>query len=147
MQQEMDRQLIELERRRRAYIGTRRKSRLAGRAVIIVDDGIATGSTITAAIRRARRNKPAHLVLAVPIAPPNMIQQLRPLCGEIVVLATPDPFYAAGQHYRDFRQIEDSEVIKMLRAADRNREARHTWRRWQPLTEPALAESSYGTRE
>lgn len=119
VQRELSRQLVELERRRRAYLGTRRKPRLAGRTVIIVDDGIATGSTITAAVRGARRNNPAHLVLAVPVAPPDVIRKLRPLCDEIEVLATPEPFYAVGQHYSDFSQVKDREVIELLDMADR----------------------------
>ena len=118
VEQELNRQLVELERRRRAYLGAKRKPRLAGRTVIIVDDGVATGSTITAAVRGARGNHPERLVLAVPVAPPEVVRNLESLCDEIVVLATPDPFYAVGQHYRDFRQIEDSEVIELLRAAD-----------------------------
>ncbi len=123
VQHELDRQLVELERRRRAYLGNRQKPRLAGRTVIVVDDGIATGSTITAALRGARGNHPKHLVLAVPVAPPDVIRTLRPLCDEIVVLATPDPFRAVGQHYLDFRQIEDGEVIALLKAANGSREA------------------------
>lgn len=121
IQQELSRQLAELERRRRAYLGTRRKPHIAGRTVIIVDDGIATGSTITAAIKGTRLNHPERLVLAVPVAPPDSIRKLRPLCDEIVVLATPDPFFAVGQHFRDFRQIEDAEVVEMLEASGRIR--------------------------
>jgi len=117
VENELARQLAELERRRRAYIGTRRKPQLAGRTVIVVDDGIATGSTVSAALRGAKRNDPAHLVLAAPVAPPDTIEALRPLCDEIVVLATPEPFYAVGRYYRNFNQVEDSEVIALLESA------------------------------
>ncbi len=119
VQRELDRQIAELERRRRAYIGDREKPQIAGRTVIIVDDGVATGSTIMAALRGARRNNPHKLILAVPVAPPDVVRQLGHLCDEIVVLATPDPFYAVGNHYRDFRQVDDQEVIDLLAAADR----------------------------
>lgn len=115
---EYSRQLAELERRRHAYLGSRPKPRIAGRTVIIVDDGIATGSTIKAAMLGTRRNRPERLVLAVPVAPPETIRQLQPLCDEIVVLATPDPFFAVGRHYRDFSQVEDDEVIDFLKSAD-----------------------------
>ncbi|RVQ69829.1 phosphoribosyltransferase [Croceicoccus ponticola] len=117
VQQELSRELVELERRRRLYMGTKRKPQMAGRTVIIVDDGVATGSTVTAALRGARRNNPAYLVLAVPVAPPDTIERLRPLCDEIVVLAMPEPFYAVGQHYVDFTQVEDREVMELLKAA------------------------------
>lgn len=115
---EVGRQLIELERRRHAYIGDRRKPQLAGRTVIVVDDGIATGSTVTAALRGVRRQDPGRLILAVPVAPPDTVEQLRALCDEVVVLAMPQPFYAVGQHYHDFRQVDDREVIDLLAAAE-----------------------------
>jgi len=121
VQQELSRQLVELERRRRAYVGTRPKLSLAGRTVIIVDDGIATGSTMTAALRGTRGTGPRHLVLAVPIAPPETIRKLAPLCDEVVVLAMPDPFVSVGQHYRDFRQVEDGEVIALMGKAEAHR--------------------------
>lgn len=117
IQEELNRQLAELERRRQAYLGNRRKPHLEGRTVIIVDDGIATGSTITAALRGARGNKPARIVLAVPVAPPDTMRSLSPLCDETVVLATPEPFHAVGLHYRDFHQVEDREVSALLEAA------------------------------
>ncbi len=122
LEREMAHQLVELERRRRAYIGSRRKPRLAGRTAIVVDDGVATGSTITAAVRGARRTDPARLVLAVPVAPPDVVRHLRGLCDELVVLAQPDPFYSVGEHYRDFTQVEDREVIDLLAAVARAHE-------------------------
>ncbi|WP_066552253.1 phosphoribosyltransferase [Croceicoccus bisphenolivorans] len=114
---ELARQLTEMERRRTAYLGTRGKPALEGRTIIIVDDGIATGSTVSAALRGARQSHPARLVLAAPVAPPDTVDALRPLCDEIVVLATPEPFIAVGRFYRDFRQVDDREVIELLDSA------------------------------
>lgn len=107
-------QLAEIERRRRAYLGERQPVPIAGRTVIIVDDGVATGATIAAAIRGARQAGPARLVLAVPVAPHETARQLRMLCDELVVLALPEPFISVGQHYRDFTQTSDAEVIRLL---------------------------------
>jgi predicted phosphoribosyltransferase len=117
LEQEQRAQLTELERRRAAYVGARHKPRIAGRVVIIVDDGIATGATITAAIRGARQAGPARLVLAVPVAPRETAQHLQTLCNELVVLALPEPFLSVGQHYRDFSQTDDAEVIRLLALA------------------------------
>ena len=82
--------------------------------IIVVDDGIATGATVKAALRGLARNRPARLVLAVPVAPAESLEELSAECDEIVCLATPDPFYAVGPHYRDFRQTEDAEVVRLL---------------------------------
>lgn len=117
VEQEKHRQLVELERRRRAYLGERPAPQIAGRTVIIVDDGVATGATISAAIRGARQAGPARLVLAVPVAPQDTARQLRTLCDDLVVLALPDPFFSVGQHYRDFSQTGDAEVIRLLALA------------------------------
>ncbi|GGD75804.1 phosphoribosyltransferase [Croceicoccus mobilis] len=117
LQAELGRQLVEMERRRRAYIGSRKMPSLAGRTIIIVDDGIATGSTITAALQGARRRSPARLVLAVPVAPADVVRRLESLCDEIVVLATPEPFFAVGRHYRHFDQVSDDQVVQLLNAA------------------------------
>ena len=88
-----------------------------GRTVIVVDDGIATGATVKAALRGLARNHPARLVLAVPVAPADSLDELSAECDEVVCLATPDPFYAVGPHYRDFRQTEDAEVVRLLAEA------------------------------
>lgn len=117
LEREQRAQVAELERRRAAYVGARHKPRIAGRTVIIVDDGIATGATITAAIRGARQAGPARLVLAVPVAPRETAQRLQALCNEMVVLAMPEPFLSVGQHYRDFSQTDDAEVIRLLALA------------------------------
>jgi putative phosphoribosyl transferase len=111
---EEQRQLAEIERRRQHYIGDRSPVAVEGRTIIVVDDGIATGATVKAALRGLARNRPARLVLAVPVAPADSLEELSAECDEVVCLATPDPFYAVGPHYRDFRQTEDAEVVRLL---------------------------------
>jgi putative phosphoribosyl transferase len=111
---EAKRQLVELERRRQAYRGAAAPVDTLGRTVIVVDDGIATGSTVRAALRGLRKNRPARLVLAVPVAPLDTLQQLAAECDEIICLIKPDNFYAVGAHYRDFSQTSDEEVIALL---------------------------------
>lgn len=111
------RQLQEIERRRALYIGTRDRPPLAGRTVIVVDDGIATGATMQAALRAVRRAMPRELVLAVPVASPDILQQLAPLADRVVCLHADPHLMAVGAYYADFRQIEDEEVVAMLEQA------------------------------
>lgn len=114
---ELRRQLIEINRRRSAYLGDRVPPPMTRRTVIIVDDGIATGGTMKAALRGARKNRPARLVLAVPVAPREALIELEGECDELVCLAAPDPFYAVGAHYGNFDQTSDAEVISLLAQA------------------------------
>jgi len=114
---EAKRQLAEIERRRQHYVGDRPPIPVDGRTVIAVDDGIATGGTVKAALRGLARHNPARLVLAVPVAPADSLRELAAECDDIVCLATPEPFYAVGPHYRDFRQTEDDEVVRLLAEA------------------------------
>ena len=111
---ETRRQLAEIERRRAAYCGDRPPIPVEGRTVIVVDDGIATGGTMKAALRGVRKNAPARLILAVPVAPLEALADLRPECDEVICLATPDPFGAVGAFYRDFAQTSDKQVIDLL---------------------------------
>lgn len=120
---EVGRQLKEAKRREAAYRGGRAKIPLAGKTVIVVDDGIATGSSVRAALRGVRREKPKQLVLAVPVAPVESVEALRGEADEIVCLETPGNFFAVGQFYRDFHQVTDDEVKEILRA-ERPAEAR-----------------------
>jgi len=109
--------LEEIERRRRAYLGEHPPVDLHDRTAVVVDDGIATGATMLAALRATRRRQPAHLVLAVPVAPPDTLERMRREVDETVCLATPADFYAVGQFYHRFPQLEDAEVIALLQQA------------------------------
>ena len=111
------RQLEEIERRKLLYRGGRPALSVEGRVAIVVDDGIATGGTVKAVLRALAGGRPARRVLAVPVAPQETIDALRPDADEIVCLATPEPFFAVGSHYRDFRQTSDAEVVELLRRA------------------------------
>lgn len=108
-------QLPEIERRRAAYYEGRQPTPLTGKTVIVVDDGVATGATANSALRLIRKQKPARLILALPVAPADTLERLEQHADEVVCLATPYPFYAVGAHYADFDQVEDSEVIETLR--------------------------------
>ncbi|HUC16197.1 MAG TPA: phosphoribosyltransferase family protein [Acetobacteraceae bacterium] len=107
----------EIERRRELYLGDRPSVPLVGCTAILVDDGIATGATMRAALIATRQRNPAFLVLAVPVAPPDTIARLRREADEIVCLAEPRSFLSVGQFYRDFAQLEDREVLAMLAEA------------------------------
>jgi putative phosphoribosyl transferase len=109
-----DRELLEIERRRRKYLGNRARAEIAGRVVIVVDDGIATGATVRAALQSIRPRGPKRLVLAVPVAPTNTLSELAEEADEIVCLEDHEPFGAIGFYYRDFRQVGDQEVIDIL---------------------------------
>ncbi len=109
--------LREIERRRKAYYGDREPANIAGRTAIVVDDGIATGATMRAALHSVRRHKPARLVLAVPVAPGHTLAQLRHEVDEVVCLDTPRDFYAVGQFYHKFPQLRDDEVTTLLAQA------------------------------
>lgn len=109
-------QLKEIERRRAAY-RTGPPIPLEGKTVIVVDDGIATGGTVRAALQALVRIGCRRIVLAVPLAPRDVLPELRKLCDQVVCLASPEPFYAVGAHYRDFTQTLDEEVVRLLAAA------------------------------
>lgn len=111
---EAQRELREIERRRQAYLGKRLPIGIEGRTVILVDDGIATGGTMRAALRAVREQKPSRLVLATPVGAPDSLLSLAAECDEIVCLVTPEPFYAVGAHYEDFTQTSDQEVTRLL---------------------------------
>jgi putative phosphoribosyl transferase len=106
-----------LTQRAALYRGYRPPLEIAGRTVILVDDGIATGASVYAAVAALRQMKPAKLVLAVPVAPPPTCAWLKTVVDEFVCLYQPDNFYAVGQFYKDFSQVTDDEVIGLLRRA------------------------------
>jgi putative phosphoribosyl transferase len=110
-------ELAEIERRRLRYLGDRRSVDLEGRIAIIVDDGIATGATMRAAIQGLRRRHPSKIILAVPVAPPETVAALRKDADHVICLEEPDYFQAIGFYYRDFRQLGDQDVIACLDAS------------------------------
>ena len=114
-------ELAEIERRRERYLGDRARAEVKGEVVIVVDDGIATGATILAAVRAVRERKPKELVLAVPVAPLDTIEKLRAEVDDIVCLETPGDLGAIGYFYRDFHQVSDEEVIATLKRFPTNR--------------------------
>lgn len=117
MKAEADHELVEIERRRKLYLGARPHAAIEGTTAIVVDDGIATGATTRAALHAIRRQRPARLVLAVPVAPADTIQALGADADEIVCLAAPVFFGAIGFFYADFHQVGDEEVADLLRRA------------------------------
>jgi predicted phosphoribosyltransferase len=110
-------ELRELERRERAYRGNRPEAEVRGNTVILVDDGLATGSTMRAAAGALRLQNPARIVVAVPVSAPQTCDEYRMGVDEIVCAATPEPFLGVGQWYRDFSQTTDQEVRDLLEAA------------------------------
>ena len=127
------RELAEIERRREFYVGGTPPQSLRGRTAIVIDDGLATGNTMHAALKAARLREPKMLVMAVPVAPPGMMDSFQGEADKIVCLATPEPFGAVGYFYQDFHQVSDDEVIQLL-ARGRRRYA-----------EPGLAAINGGT--
>lgn len=109
----------ELERRERTYRGGRPPLDVAGMIVILVDDGIATGASMRAAIGALRQMKPARIVIAVPVAPPSTRDLLLREVDEFVCLEMPEPFFGVGQFYDDFSQVSDEEVKELLDSASR----------------------------
>jgi len=111
------RQLDEIKRRRTLWLGARPRVAIAGKTALIVDDGIATGATVRAALHAVRRARPARLVLAAPVAPPDTVERLRADADEVVCLATPALFWAISMFYGDFPQLDDAEVSAIMDTA------------------------------
>lgn len=105
---------VEIQRRRRRYLALRVAVPVQGTTVIVVDDGVATGTTMRAALRGLRQRQPARVVLALPVGPPDTVAALRAEADEVVCLRQPMPFRAIGLHYRDFHQLDDEEVVAAL---------------------------------
>jgi putative phosphoribosyl transferase len=108
---------LEIERRLKSYRGDRPAPDPAGKTVVLVDDGVATGATTLAAVRYLRRQQPRELILAVPVGPPDTIRMLGREVDRTVVLDTPEPFWAVGAFYDSFDQTTDQEVIDLLKQA------------------------------
>ncbi|PMB16695.1 phosphoribosyl transferase [Fischerella thermalis CCMEE 5282] len=110
----------ELNRRERLYRDDRPFPVLHERTVILVDDGLATGTTMRAAVVALRQQQPARLLVAVPVSSPEAYQEMQKLVDEIVCPQTPDPFYSVGLWYQDFPQVSDEEVCNLLKRATNN---------------------------
>jgi putative phosphoribosyl transferase len=126
------RERAELRRRVETYRGDRAALSLRGRSVIVVDDGVATGVTDTAALRALRRLDPRRLVLAVPVCPPDSAARLRAEADELVCLVEPEQLYGVGQWYADFTQVTDAEVLASLRSAGPGAPGKAAADRWFP---------------
>lgn len=113
--EEKERRVAEIQRRLAAYRNQQPAMAWRDRVVILVDDGIATGFTVTAALRSIRKAMPAELVLAVPVAPPDTIKRLAKEVDRIICLHTPEQFWAVGQFYNKFGQVDDQDVVTTLR--------------------------------
>lgn len=112
----------ELKRRERLYRGDRPAPDVRGRTVILVDDGLATGSTMRAAATALRKMQPAKIIVAVPVAAPETCDEFRSEVDEVVCAVTPEPFMAVGRWYEDFSQTSDEEVRHLLEKAARDRQ-------------------------
>ena len=119
MHADVERAVQEIGRRRRVYLRGRAPLPVRGAIAIVVDDGIATGTTMRAALKALRKRQPARLVLAVPVAAGDTLAALRPEVDDIVCLKQPLPFRAVGLHFDDFHQVDDDEVIAALDAVGR----------------------------
>ena len=123
LEREKEAQLETLRKRRAQYTPARPPIDAKDRIVIVVDDGLATGASMIAALHAARAKQPQRLICAVPVAAPDSLERVRPLADEVVCLEAPEEFYAVGQFYRDFPQVEDDEVVAILAQRSKQRAA------------------------
>ena len=114
IEQQKNRKLDEIKHLRELYLKDHDAPTLTGRDVIIVDDGVATGATVRAAIKGVKAQNPKRIILAVPVAPPDTIKALTPEVSKLICLESPRAFYAIGNHYEDFHQLHDQEVKDLL---------------------------------
>jgi predicted phosphoribosyltransferase len=125
IKEESERQRLAIERRLRTYRGDAPYPSLMNREVIIVDDGIATGSTVKAALASVRKRGSKIIVIAVPVAPFPVIGELKKEAERVVCLQTPEPFFAIGEFYEDFTQTDDEEVARLLKLSRQESKHRH----------------------
>lgn len=116
LNQERRHQLDEIVRGQRLFRDIRPPASVVGRSVIVTDDGIATGSTMIAALQVILAQEPREVIVAVPVASADRLADIRGWCDDVVCLLTPEDFWAVGQFYADFRQVEDEEVVELLGA-------------------------------
>jgi predicted phosphoribosyltransferase len=116
--EETRQQLAEIERRKTLFRDVRPPAPIEGRSVIVTDDGIATGSTMIAALQTAKLRNPREIIVAVPVVSPDRMPEIRRWCDDLVYLLAPEEFWAIGQFYEDFSQIADDEVVALLRQAN-----------------------------
>jgi predicted phosphoribosyltransferase len=116
LSEERRHQLGEIARRKKLFRDVRPQAPVAGRSVIVTDDGIATGSTMIAALQAVKAQNPREVIVAVPVASPDRLQEVRRWCDDVVCLLSPDEFWAIGQFYADFSQVEDEQAIDLLRS-------------------------------
>jgi len=113
--EERGHQMAEIARRKKLFRAVRPQAPVAGRSVIVTDDGIATGSTMIAALQAVKTQNAREVIVAVPVASPDRLAEVRRWCDDVVCLLAPEEFWAIGQFYEDFAQVEDEEVIELLR--------------------------------
>jgi predicted phosphoribosyltransferase len=118
-----DRILHDLKEKFKLYMGDQKPTDVKGKTVIVVDDGVATGSTIKATIFALRKNEPKEIIVAVPVSPPETANRLRELADELICLHIPQDFYGVGQFYKNFAQVTDEEVIQHLKEINSNLKA------------------------
>jgi predicted phosphoribosyltransferase len=111
---ERRRQLAALFQRTKLLLGGRPAAPVAGRSVIVTDDGLATGSTMIAALKTVRPQRPFELIAAVPVGPPQALEEVRRLCDEVVYVCGPEELWSVGEFYEDFGQVEDGQVVDLL---------------------------------
>ncbi len=124
LEEEVGRQKAEIKRRLERYRGNVPYPRIVGREIILVDDGVATGSTLKASLALLRKKGAKTVIVAVPVGPPSTIAELKKEADLVVCLTTPEPFYAIGQFYEDFEQTTDEEVTKLLRLSRQTLQAK-----------------------
>ena len=149
VQQVVSRERIELDRRHRLYRGDRQPPPVRDRVVVLVDDGLATGATMEAAVTALRQQTPARIVVAVPVGARDTHDRLRTIADEVVCVAMPEPFYGVGRWYEDFSETTDAEVRSLLAAAGRTPSPLNPGRpgRVDPVAEVEVLQRASGRAE